>query len=131
MVNARVLLVEDDADMIEVVRVALEGSGCAVTAAMNGRDGLERLERHARPDLVVLDLWLPGVTGEMLLHRIRGDPALRAIPVVVVTGAPVPPWVMQAADAVLRKPFDLDHFLATVERLAGTEREHPTPPPLA
>lgn len=91
----RVLLVEDDEDHVFLVRRALrdlEGVSVSVAVASNGEQALEEL-RHARfdpgslPHLVLLDLRLPRVDGLEVLRRIRADPALQALPVVVLTSS--------------------------------------------
>jgi CheY-like chemotaxis protein len=87
-----------------------------------GEAALEWLRRE-RAALVVLDLVMPVMSGAEILQRLRADPDLREIPVVLMTAAaPVPGEREPPADAVLRKPFDLDELLAVVARHSAPPR---------
>lgn len=116
--TARILLVEDDSGIRDSVTECLVIEGYAVSAVANGAEALAWLAREAPPDLIVLDLYMPVMSGGDLLGHLRADPRLRGVPAVLMTAAmpgrtPVPP-----AEAVLSKPFDLDDLLDTVARLA-------------
>lgn len=80
----RILLVEDDAEFAEMYRMRLEADEYAVAWAANGREGL-RLARAWRPDLIFLDMRMPGMDGLEVLQTLRQDPATAALPVVVLT----------------------------------------------
>jgi CheY-like chemotaxis protein len=117
-----ILLVEDlTADTI-LLREALRDVGLAdqLVVAADGREALERLDRAAAPpDLVLLDLNLPGVSGQEVLGRIRQDPRLAAVPVVVLSTSDAPADVDYAyrhrANAYVRKPNGF-HALSDVAR---------------
>lgn len=121
----RILLIEDDADIRESVAECLEAEGYAVHAAVHGGEGLAWLRAGGRPDLVVLDLVMPVMNGTQFLAALRADPALGAVPVVLMTavmsssGMPIP-----AADGYLPKPFELLDLLATVERFSAPRAAH-------
>ncbi len=120
MANARILLVEDDSGIRDSVVELLEAEGYAVAAAANGSDALEWLAREAPPDMLLVDLVMPMMSGGELLERVRADPRLAAIPAVLMTAAiPSPRAPVPAADAVLAKPFELDALLDLVARLSG------------
>jgi len=114
----RVTLVEDDSTLRAALQFKLEQAGYEVTTAGTGREFLTRLELH-RPDLILLDLMMPDMSGLEVLDYLRADPALSSIPVVVVTA-----WgqgAMQArcaelgaADFVM-KPFSLRELAKRVE----------------
>jgi CheY-like chemotaxis protein len=113
---ARILVIDDDSDIREVVGEALLFAGHDVATARDGREGLA-LCRSFRPTLILLDLMMPGMTGwEFRAAQLR-DPHLAAIPVLVVTALGHDPDIQ--ASAVLAKPFRLDDLLAHVRRLAG------------
>jgi two-component system phosphate regulon response regulator PhoB len=76
--------VDDEPDLVELVRVILEQAGHQVETASTGREALDRLRRQ-RPDLVVLDLMLPDVSGTELCRRMRADSALAGLPVIMLT----------------------------------------------
>ena len=83
--SGHALLVEDDPMMQDLMSRTLATAGWTVTITGNGADGLEALGRGPAPDVVLLDLMMPGMDGFEFLGRIRADPAWRSLPVVVVT----------------------------------------------
>jgi CheY-like chemotaxis protein len=129
---ASVLIVEDDLDLRELVKVVLELDGHEVRQAENGADAFVQLYLGRRPDLMLLNLWMPVVGGRDVIDVVRRDPALASLPVIVVTGAPVPPEVERVATAVIAKPFDLDALREAVAAALETSAGGPasTPPPL-
>ena len=112
--RARVLIVEDDSSLGYMYRSALRLEGFEVDYASDGVLALQRMELRP-PDLVVLDLHLPILSGEAILKEIAENPALRNTPVIVVTGADVQKAVVQAT-AILRKPCAPDRLLSVIER---------------
>lgn len=123
---ARVLLVDDDEDLREITALALRMEGFSVDTAANGVEALVRLYFEAPPDALLLDLLMDAMQGDDLLDVVRLDPGLARLPVVVMTGAPVPNRVARDADAVISKPFGID-ALAEVLR-AVISGELPPPP---
>ena len=105
-----ILLIEDLGADALLFREALRdaGLGQGLTFAHDGREALEKLRENPLPDLVLLDLDLPGVSGREVLGELRADPRLRLVPVVVVTTSPSPDDVDFAythhANAYVRKP---------------------------
>lgn len=79
-----VLVVDDEAEIRELCRVNLEFEGFEVVEAKNGGEALEMVRRH-RPDLVFLDLMMPGVDGWDVLHMLKSDDDLSRIPVILLT----------------------------------------------
>ncbi len=119
MAAARILLVEDDAGIRDSVAECLEIEGYRVSAVSNGTDALEWLAREV-PDVLLVDLVMPVMSGGELLERVRADPRLAAIPAVLMTAAmPTASAPMPEADAMLPKPFELDALLEVVARLAA------------
>jgi len=115
-----VLIVEDNDKNLKLVRDVLQAKGYRTIEAGTGEDGV-RLAGEHRPDLVLMDIQLPGINGIEALRRLRADPATSAIPVAAVTAS-----VMQqdrrtiteaGFDAYIGKPIDLKEFLATVRAL--------------
>jgi CheY-like chemotaxis protein len=118
---ARILLVEDHATMRAAIRAILEPAGHDVVEVADGAAALEAV-RTSPPDLVVLDLNIPGTPGEEVLHAIRLDPSASGIGIVVVTAAEEErrAEVMAAgADAYFTKPFGPAALLQTVSRVLG------------
>jgi CheY-like chemotaxis protein len=108
-----ILLVEDDDALRAEVRELLEGDGQTVIEASDGWEALVRLRENVY-SLVVLDIGLPIMTGWELLARMRGEEALREVPVIILSAKPV----AEAVDSppVFRKPIDRATFLAAVHR---------------
>jgi two-component system, chemotaxis family, chemotaxis protein CheY len=107
-----VLVVDDDADIRETLREAVEMVGCTALLATDGRDALRVLGEH-RPCLVILDLLMPVMTGQELLEEMRLVPDLAQLPVLISTSAP---RRAPAGVPVLPKPIDLRAFWAWIRQ---------------
>lgn len=116
-----ILVVEDDADLRGMFRAALALAGFDVRDAADGWEALRRVD-IALPDLIVLDLGLPGVNGQGVLAELSAQAHTRAIPVVVVTASSDPLQGFQV-DCVLRKPVDPDELLRAVRRCLAANPE--------
>lgn len=122
----KVVMVEDEADVARYLAAALEDEGFAVETAGNAEDGLALIEA-VRPDLVCLDIVMPGPTGLSLYREIRSNPELGGVPIVVVSG--VSPAdaeerlgmgdELPAPDAFIEKPVELPELVAAVRRLTA------------
>src|SRR5688572_9405398 len=115
MVNDKtILLVEDDLDSREALDHLLSDAGYEVISATSGRQAIEYLlaDPSRPPDVVILDLMLPIVSGWRVLEMIRSDPRLAGIPVVVTTGISDRP---PGADLVFRKPLHWASFLEEID----------------
>jgi len=110
----RVLLVEDDEDIVESVASVLEDAGYEVESSRNGLDAIRRL-REAPSDLVILDLMMPVMDGWEFRAAQRADRALADIPVIVITADRNPKAQAIHADAFLPKPFGANALLKQVE----------------
>jgi CheY-like chemotaxis protein len=118
-----VLIVEDDADLREMMAQILTLEGFGAQTAANGREALEylgRLDRTARPKVILLDLMMPIMDGWEFRRRQRADPAMAAVPVVVLTALDQARAADLQPDAFLRKPLDLDQLLELVRHYCRT-----------
>lgn len=119
--GARILCIEDEAGMLDLLRLIMESAGYAFIGARDGAEGLEKLKSE-HPDLVLLDLMLPNVDGAEVLLQKKQDPSIRDIPVVAVT-ALVSPFdqIMWQRHTEIRdyvtKPFKRNQLLRTIERV--------------
>ncbi|SEM23605.1 Response regulator receiver domain-containing protein [Stigmatella aurantiaca] len=111
----RLLLVDDEAAIVEALQDILSDEGYAVEAAFNGEEALQRLHA-ARPDLMLMDLMMPVMDGRELLRRVRQDPSLHDLPVVVMSAGRITDEERQAASATLAKPFELEVLLETLQK---------------
>lgn len=113
----RILVVEDHNDSREMLEEFLTEEGFMVETAVNGLQALERLMRLPQPDLVLLDLMMPVMTGWDLMDRVAEKPSLWGLPVIVVSGAgstrPLPSGIV----ASIPKPLDLSLLMETIARL--------------
>jgi len=120
----RILCIEDEAGMLDLLRLILESAGYTFLGAKDGQEGLDVMQRE-RPDLILLDLMLPEVGGAEVLLRKKQDPAIQHIPVIAVTA------MSSAFDQIMwkhrteiedyiTKPFMRKQLLSSIERvLAG------------
>jgi CheY-like chemotaxis protein len=113
-----VLVVDDEPVLRAVVRDVLEEEGYAVVEAADGRAMLALVERE-RPDLVLMDVMMPGGDGREAYQALCSQPDLPAVPVVMMSAAVHPNGLDSTIAAFLPKPFALDQLLATVVRLIG------------
>jgi two-component system, cell cycle response regulator DivK len=115
-----VLIVEDNDKNMKLARDVLQAKGYQTLEAITGEDGV-RLAREKKPDLVLMDIQLPGISGIEAFRQIRGDERTKGIPVVALTASvtPMDRSAIAAAgfDAFLGKPVNLKEFLETVKRL--------------
>ncbi|MGH8736413.1 MAG: response regulator transcription factor [Burkholderiales bacterium] len=116
----RVLIAEDDPNIVEALSFVLSRDGFDVCAVLDGEEALRRL-RSAPPDVMILDLMLPKRNGFEVLKLIKSDPALRALPVIVLTAkgqAQDRRLVEQiGVEGFMTKPFSNSDVLEAVRRL--------------
>lgn len=107
---AKILIVDDEPDILFVLRVTLEAAGFEVVEASDGEEALS-VVRSERPDLVLTDLMMPVLDGHEVIRRLRADPVTASLPIVVVSAKPVG---SQEADAVIRKPWRNEELLSCI-----------------
>ena len=117
----RILCVEDEPEMIDLIRLILNRRGFEVTGASGGVEGLSKI-REIHPDLVLLDLMMPDMDGWEVYQQIKADEALRSIPVIVVTAKAqsidkVLGLHIAKVDDYIAKPFSPQELLESVERV--------------
>jgi two-component system alkaline phosphatase synthesis response regulator PhoP len=114
----KIIVIEDETDILEVISYNLSREGFKVITATDGKDGLRKIIDQS-PDLVILDLMLPGVDGIDLCRRIKADPLTRRIPVVMVTAkgeeSDVVLGLGVGADDYISKPFSPKELIARVK----------------
>jgi CheY-like chemotaxis protein len=117
----KVLYIEDQPEMIELVRLTLRRIGCEVYGSTDGAEGLQMM-KTLRPDLVLLDLMLPGWDGWQIRQAMQADPDLTDLPVILVTARvvaqnTVPDRQPPPADAYITKPFSLAEIRSAIQNI--------------
>lgn len=124
-----ILLVEDNPADIDLTRESLAEARilCDLDVVMDGKEAMDYLyqraphERAPRPDLVLLDLNLPGMSGQQILKEIKEDKKLRQIPVVILTSSQAETDIAKAyefhANSYVVKPVELDEFIDIMEQI--------------
>lgn len=133
MSKGRILIVEDNMDNYELVRLVLERAGYDVFLAVNGRDGVDAA-RAQRPDLILMDLGLPEMDGWNATSKLKSDMETRSIPLYALTAHTLPEERKRAlsagCDGYVAKPIQMKGFLDMVEEALLVERikkEHSNP----
>ena len=122
---ASILIVDDDAELLRALTFLLSSKGHRVVTAQDGIMATSQAHR-IQPNLIILDIGLPGGSGFAVLERIRASGRLAAIPVLVLSGSTEPGIQERAmgagAQMFLHKPADPPALLAAVEQLARSEK---------
>ena len=117
--NKRVLLVDDDPEIIDAIRYALEAKGFQIFIARDGNQGLAMAERE-NPDLVILDMMMPKRSGFLVLEKLRRthETPVRVIMITANEGSRHKAYAeMLGVDDYIRKPFAMDKLVDAVQRL--------------
>jgi CheY-like chemotaxis protein len=139
-----ILLVDDEPGDVDLVKLALADGRfpCAVSVCINGKEAMRFLRKEAprfadakTPDLMLLDLNMPQMNGKEVLREMKADPALAAIPVVVLTTSDVERDVVASYDlgasGYIAKPIDMDHLFQAIHSVEeywfGAVRRPPRP----
>ncbi len=114
----KIVVIEDEADILEVLQYNLKREGYTVVASRDGEQGLDSVRRE-NPDLVLLDLMLPGLDGLEVCKRLQADPVTANVPVIMVTAkgeeSDVVSGLQIGADDYVTKPFSPKELLARVK----------------
>ena len=115
-----ILIVEDNEKNMKLARDILQAKGYTTLEAITGEEGV-RLAQEKKPDLVLMDIQLPGINGIEAFRQLRADPQTAAIPVVALTASVTPTDRTQITaagfTAFLSKPINLKEFVETVKRV--------------
>lgn len=134
MARERILVVDDEEDLLELIQYNLGKEGYRVTCVGSGEDAL-RAARHDLPDLVVLDLLLPSIDGLQVCKQLKSDPRSRHIPVVMLTAkgeeADIVTGLELGADDYLTKPFSPRVLLARIRAILRRRKAEDTDEPAA
>jgi two-component system OmpR family response regulator len=115
--HAKILIVDDEADLVSTVAYRLKFAECEVITASNGLEGLERA-RAEKPDLILLDTNMPQMDGHEMLERLRADDAIKRIPVIMLTARCEAQDIARASahgvSDYVTKPFDFGQLMEKI-----------------
>ncbi len=121
----KILVVDDEPDLLSTVEYRLKFAECDVVTACNGQEGLEKAAAE-KPDLILLDTNMPVMNGHQMLERLRADPNLKGIPVIMLTARCEPQDIAAASSLgisdYVTKPFDFTQLMDKV-RAALSDRK--------
>jgi len=116
---AKILLIEDEPDQLYLIKVRLEANKYQVLTAENGNDGI-RIAIKEKPDLILMDMFLPDTHGVEVIKRLKELPITRDIPIVAITAMGTieieDECIRAGADDFIRKPYDSKELLEKIEK---------------
>ena len=122
---AKLLIIEDDVTMLDLLRVHLKAAGHAVRAASDAADGIRYILAET-PDLILSDIAMPYLDGMELLRALRSDPMTMRIPVIFLTGRDDDDTLVKAhqlgVDDFLTKPIQVENLLASIDKVLKKSR---------
>ena len=120
MDKKRVLLIDDEHELVDMVKIRLEANGYDVVAAYNGEEGLN-VAKEKSPDIVLLDIMMPKKDGYTVLKDLKADDKLREIPVIIITAKPKMKdlFEMEGVNYYIVKPIDDKELLSKIKEALG------------
>ena len=126
MKRKRILIIEDEPYMVELLKTRLEANNYEVIVAYDGMEGW-RKARNEHPDLILLDIMLPGMDGFKICKLLKHDVRYRNVPIIMLTARANKEDMMMGkeagADAYIAKPFDSKLLIQKIEELLGGKHE--------
>ena len=126
MDKKRILIVDDEEDIVNVLRFRLEANNYAVLSASEGQEGLNKA-RTEKPDLVILDLMLPKLDGYKVCRMLKFDESYKSIPIIMFTARAQKKdeelGMEMGADAYIAKPFEPEVLLGKIKELLSKQQE--------
>ena len=113
----KILIIEDDPVVVKYLQAVFSDNGYATCTATSSTEGLEVVKKE-KPDLITLDLQMPGEWGPRFYRKLRKDKALRNIPVIVISGIDGDHAIKDAV-AFVKKPFDPEKLIGIVKNTIG------------
>jgi adenylate cyclase len=116
----KILIVDDELNFVELLKVRLEASGYEILEAATGKEALDKVFA-SKTDLILLDVVMPDMDGYTFLHKIRANTDTRAIPIIVITGKPGMKelFSIEGVQAVIDKPFEDKDLMLEVRKALG------------
>jgi two-component system phosphate regulon response regulator PhoB len=129
MAKKHILIVEDEPDIIEILKFNLTREGFSVSAVENGEDALKFIKHNKVPDLIVLDLMLPGIDGLEICRSLKSSAATATIPIIMVTAkddeSDIVAGIELGAEDYVTKPFSIKVLLARIKNILRRKNKTP------
>ena len=117
--NSTILIVDDEIHLVKILRFTLEHEGYNVISAFDGMEAIDKIESE-RPNLVILDLMLPGIDGYKVCNRIKKNEELKDIPIIILSAREFENENIEEkilADMLMQKPFNTEKLLKAIDNL--------------
>ena len=122
----KILIVDDDPPIVELLKFTLESAGFRTVVAIDGNDALSKIQSE-RPDLVLLDIMLPTKDGYSVLEEIRGTSEFKILPIVIISAkvqeVDISHGISLGANDYFTKPLELDRLVGRVSDLIGKDKK--------
>jgi CheY-like chemotaxis protein len=119
--KVKAMVVDDEPDIVKIVKISLEFANYDVTEAYSGEECLEKLKNGFKPDLILLDIMMPGISGYEACELIRKDPNLRDVKIVMLTAkgqkGDAEEGLKMGADDYIIKPFDPYELIEQIKEI--------------
>lgn len=119
----KILIIEDEVELVEMIKMRLEASGYDVISAYDGEDGLDKARKQG-PDLILLDLMLPKMDGYQVCSALKKDKNYSSIPIIMLTAraqkSEMKLGMDLGANAYITKPFEPPMLMASIKELIGS-----------
>jgi DNA-binding response OmpR family regulator len=114
----KIIVCDDEQEILDIVKLILEDEGFDVVAVSNSLDVESVLEQES-PELLIIDLWMPALSGEQVITSLRANERLKKTPIIVLSASSDGRQIAFAAgaDDFVAKPFDLDCLIATIKKV--------------
>jgi DNA-binding response OmpR family regulator len=118
--NKKILVCDDDEGILEMLEIILETMGYAIIPEKNSLNIYNVIEKE-KPDLVLLDLWMPVLSGDQVLRTLRRNPATSQLPVIVISASTEGKKIATeaGANAYIAKPFDMQYLVSNIQKLVN------------
>ena len=125
MNKKKILIVDDEPELVNLIRLRLEANGYEVIDASNGEEGLKKVEEE-RPDIILLDIMMPKKDGYTLMRELKRKEATKSIPIIALTGKPKMKdlFEIEGIKDYIVKPFEDEDLLLRIKRALTPRREN-------
>jgi len=115
--NKKIIIVEDELDIGEIMQITLVGAGYQVKVLLNGKDIEDHIKKFD-PSLILMDLWMPGLDGSSLTKKLKINKETKNIPIIIVSACNALAKTAKScgADGFLSKPFDIKNLISIVKK---------------